>query len=271
MAKIKKTIIQVSGKLDGVEHVQSNRYPPHTRIPREKTSKLQYETLESNFRYNTPVNSLAGDINRYIHDHTPYMHQTDLYSRLLSFFKEYKTDNRYIMLQSIMNMEIKTGYPIEQLGRFQLNVQQEADRIVINLKVMDHPRVYKWDEYNSDCHSFEFILLCWKKNEKATWHIKGTEWIDSEGPFYRYKIPIDVPAETDHWLLLVRHVAGQDKVPLETIRAERMAFGGCGTYVEADSAAYEKYLLEQQQARESGSGRRKEADIERVGPEPDDE
>lgn len=254
MAKIKDSLTKFSGKMDDKILVHSARYGSYAKNASKGRSKKQLEVLHKNNKLNKPINNIASDINLLLKTEAHYMHSSDFYERLLGVRKLYKTKNRYVLLKGINEMEVNPRHPMQALGRYNISTAVEECNVIVKLEVVDHPSISYYQSYECNCHYFQFFLLCWQGGEKGTWLKKKTDWISNNSKSKKFTIPLPFPENTEHWLLMIRHIGGENNNALETVKAEAMGFVEAGSFVKGDAELYEKFFKERK-AKENIIGR----------------
>ncbi len=244
MAKINRSIIQMSGKIDkDLEIVNSKTYGKHGRKPREKESENQEAVLGKNNRYTKLHNDIASEINKLMKKYGGLLKKSDFYSTIQQILMLTKSGNRYILLKSLCGQEINQLYPLDNISDYKLSIKEKKKELTLDLIINSHPKIHR---YHPNSHYYEFLFITWDKNSDESISSRiATRWISYEEVTPDFTFHFPYPSECIHWLLTMRHVLGEDNKLMETPVAEAMKIMEAGTRISSDFKAWDKYVEEQ--------------------------
>src|ERR1700730_6652367 len=106
MAKIKPTIIKVSGKIGNDVIVDSKTYGHHVRKAPAKGSKKNEAALKQQYSRTKFLNALASELNTVIKGYSVSFKSSGFYQRMQKLFRKEPLDKRFLLLQKLKDMEI---------------------------------------------------------------------------------------------------------------------------------------------------------------------
>jgi hypothetical protein len=238
MAKLKPSLVQLSGEHDGLVHVGSKRYGPHVRKPIARGSKRNEPVLKAQYTRTKFLNQLASEINTVIKANCGAFKSSKFYEELQRRFRREPLDNRFLLLCQLKGMEVNPAYPLNKISSPLIEVNVQKDKIVAGLQVKAHAAAGK---HKADCYSYEVLLVTWSKGKKqAAFELQLSEWIDMRGGKPAFDFEFARTANTVHWLLCVRVRLGLKHQVIDVMAADGMQIVGVGSFEKKDMELLKK-------------------------------
>jgi hypothetical protein len=211
MAKINGGLIELSGKMGDEVFVQSNRYGSYIRKAPKPGSKKNQAAIKQNYKRTAFLNHLASEINHIIGSESEGHKHRDFYFNLHKRFRKQPLNNRFLLLHSLVGMDIHPRYTIDRItGQDVLTTSEQKNKVLVNLRVKEHPRA----RFNCNCYSYELLLICWNKTSKpAQYQRQLSDWIYIKKGKPEFEFLFTKPAGTRHWMLCVKQKMGIDGKP----------------------------------------------------------
>ncbi len=231
MAKVDNSIIKVSGKFG--KYVVTNGPKQGRVIRRRPNRKLvnEPEPFRKQASRAAVLNKLASEINRVVRYFHSDLLSSDLYQRLLSYFRNEPLDDRFMLLQILKGFEINTRYRFEKQSKVNVECKREGHQLKIELDVLEHldPK----GKFISYC--YECLLVSWTAQEELPWHDrKFTSWVEIGGPKEGFDLKFTFPEGTQHWLLFM-HIRGKAaNEDTGFMSAQGMRVLEAGTMIDSD-------------------------------------
>ena len=234
----------------------ANRKTPKSTPEKKDTPfKGQYSNTGS-------VNRLSSDLNAIIQLHIGDFKRTNFYRRLQKILRKAQSDNRFVMLSQLKDMEINLEYPSKKYLHGVI-VTNEKNNITVSIDVMMHPPAPR--KVICNCYSYKVILLTWDKSDNLPKHQhQFSDWIDMDGGRPGYDFEFKKPEGTINWLLCIRQMIGLDKKRLGTFASESMYIAEIGTFDKKEQTLLEKTLEER--SKKQRAINRESDEVERVKP-----
>jgi hypothetical protein len=245
MAKIKRTITKLSGKLGDEVHINSGHYAPHVRKAPKKGKKKAGNALKEQNSRTGFMNSLASELNYIIRAYSDNFKSRDFYHRILSRFRKKPSDSRFLELYKLKGLEIHEGYPFNRLGQCKATVSKVKNKTVVSLDVLSHPRDYKLE---ANCYYYEVLLITWSANNKKSIHeLQLSEWMKLKDDEKEFEFIFTRPADATHWLLCLRKRLGSNEEVIGAFPGEGMQVYDVGTFDAAEAALLKKKIAEEKE------------------------
>ena len=116
MAKIKKQLQTLSGKIGPTVYVDSKRYGPHVRMAVTAGAKKNEPALKTQYSRNGLLNGIASEINRVVGSYAQVLKPSSFYQELQRLLRKEPVDNRFLLLLQLAGMEINPDYPPAETG-----------------------------------------------------------------------------------------------------------------------------------------------------------
>jgi hypothetical protein len=244
MAKIKADIIRLQGKMGDKIITTSNKHGDTARqAPREGIKKDEAE-LKRQYSRTQFLNQLASELNSVIKIYTANKFKsTDFYSRVQSRFRAEPLDNRFLLLNKIVSLEVNNAYRSDP-GSEIYKIDTDENNIVVSLRVESHPPGRK---FKFDCYCYEMVLLTWNKTNKPATHTsQHSEWIftNESKPDFEFTFPKN--KTTKHWLLCIRKRLGNQSKFIDTRASESMYIADAGTFDKEEQAILDQRVKEEE-------------------------
>jgi hypothetical protein len=260
MAKVNRSLIDISGKIGDSVFVQ-RRGSEYVRKAPKPGSKKDEPVLKYQYKRTRLLNKLASELNSVIKTYRRHFKGHDFYVRLQSLFRKEPSDNRFMLLSHLKDMEINTRYKSEKQSFYETSVSATKKNITVNFEILQHPSEIKFE---SDCYYYELILVTWDKSKKAPKHFNTlTVWIDKSKGMPEFEFEFPNHTGVTNWLLCVYRRLGITKVEIENFLAESMLITDVGTFDKKEQALFNK---KNKEGLEKPSLRRKIDTEERVKP-----
>jgi hypothetical protein len=232
MAKLKPSIVEISGKLNDLVHVDSRTNGRYVRKVVAKGSKRKEPALHAQYSRTKFLNDVASDVNTIIKDNSGNLKPSSFYTSLQSRFRKEPLNNRFLLLRQLVGMEINSVYKLEKLIRYNLSVQSLKDKIMVNLQVTANPGPGK---HKADCCCYEVLMVSWTKKKKAaTCVAQLSDWMYMKDG--RPEFDFEFPRENGlmHWMACVRVILGVKGTELGMMVGQGMVVAAVGSEVKAD-------------------------------------
>jgi hypothetical protein len=215
MAKLKPSIVEISGKLNDLVHVDSRTNGRYVRKVVAKGSKRKEPALHAQYSRTKFLNDVASDVNTIIKDNSGNLKPSSFYTSLQSRFRKEPLNNRFLLLRQLVGMEINSVYKLEKLIRYNLSVQSLKDKIMVNLQVTANPGPGK---HKADCCCYE-VLSDWM-------------YMKDGRPEFDFEFPREFVLM--HWMACVRVILGVKGTELGMMVGQGMVVAAVGSEVKAD-------------------------------------
>jgi hypothetical protein len=239
MAKADQGIIGIRGKINGKIISKQPDNSSTVRNAPKKGSRKKDPSLAKNHKRTAWLNKLASEINNVGKVYNATFRSNKFYKSLLSRFRDIPSDNRYLLLLSVKNLEINPDYPLAVFPRPEMEWEVTKSNFVLRLTVTQHPKEYK---YNANCYYFQPFLLQWGENDDPP---KVTEllsdWISnksSKRPVFTFRFPRI--GGLQQWALILRLAMGKNNVALDIKKVEGMQIVEVGTLLKEDLSLAKK-------------------------------
>jgi hypothetical protein len=233
MAKVKPGLISVSGKV-GEKVVVHNKYGAHAQESSAVKSKKRLAVLEQHNKRTKFLNKLGSEINNIVRSFAGDFKPRHFYHSMLSRFRKEPEDNRFLLLQQLIGMEINERYTLGNPGLFNITVSTVSNQIKVKLDGTMHPPKGK---LKANCYMYQVLLIYWKKGKSVPAFIrKRSDWIlpDDTLPEIDFVFPKD--ASVVEWLLCVRRRMGLNKEEMSDYASQGMQIVESGSFDKKDHA-----------------------------------
>jgi len=242
MAKT-RSIIQISGKLDGKVHVQGRNGPYMRDLP-EKGSKKDEPALKAQYRNTSFFNTVASEINKALNAQVYNFIDSTFYLQLLKKFRRVQDHggSRWLLVREVRGMEGDASYPLANMGFIKWKVEPLRRKLQVILDVYGHP-ANKVKSHRVDCYYYELLLLCWNKTKKPPVMVTTeTDWIDLKGGLPLFELTMQPPGGTTHWLLFIHGRLGKNRECHDIRVAEGLQCVAAGSFDKKEMALAEKRM-----------------------------
>src|SRR5687767_2252765 len=106
MSRVKKTIVQITGKFEDRLIVDSTAYGIYARKLVKKGSKKNEPALKLQYRRTKFLNNLASEVNQVVTTFGSLIKFNNFYTSVLSRFRKEPLNNRFLLLQQLKGMEL---------------------------------------------------------------------------------------------------------------------------------------------------------------------
>ncbi len=242
MGRVKKTIVQLTGKFDDKLIVDSPVYGMYVRRLVKEGSKKNEPALKLQYRRTKFLNNLASEVNQVVRTFGSLIKFKNFYSSVLSRFRKEPLNNRFLLLQQLKGMELNERYPRAKFGDCVITGKELKNFFRINLKVETHPYPL---EHNADCHYYDLLFVTWAKgNKKPIASRMISDWIMIKDPQPEFDFDFKLPPGTVHWMVCLRQILGVNKRVIENMEAEGLQIMEIGTRDKKDEAILIKRAAE---------------------------
>jgi len=242
MGRVKKTIVQLTGKFDDKLIVDSAAYGMYVRTLVEEGSKKNEPALKLQYSRTKFLNNLASEVNQIVQTFGSLIKFRNFYTSVLSRFRKEPLNNRFLLLQQLKGMELSERYPRAKFGDCVITGKELKNIFRINLKVETHPYPL---EHNADCYYYELLFATWAKgNKKPIGARMASDWILMKDPRPEFDFDFKLPPGTVHWMVCVRQILGVNKTVIENMEAEGLQIMEVGTRDKKDEAILIKRAAE---------------------------
>ena len=258
MAKINPSLISINGKIGDSVIVKRNGKEYIRKAPKAGSKKNE-PVLKYQYKRTKLLNKLAGEINAAIKTYRRNFKDRNFYIRLQSQFRKEPSDNRFMLLYQLKEMEINPKYKSEKRGYFETTVTQTKKNIIVNFETIAHPIDNK---LKSDSYYYEVVLLTWDKSKKALRHSNQfTEWIFKNKGLPDFEFELPKYTGITNWLLCVYRRLGENSIGIENFFAESMLIADVGSFDKKEQGLLNKRNKEKA---DKTPLRKKVDDVERV-------
>lgn len=261
MAKIKPSLINISGKFNDVVLVQGKKDNRYVRKAVEKGTKADEPALKRQYTRTKYLNALASEINTIVTTHVGGFKPSQFYQNVQSRFRKEPLNNRFLLLMQLKGMEVDPKFPLSRLGVQDVSVRVLKNKFVVTIDVKQHPDAGR---HKANCYCYEVLLVMWDKTNKPAKHVLlSSAWVDMGGGWPEFEFSFPRPAGMVHWMLGLRQRLGVNKEVLTAQRTEGMQVVDVGSLEERDWGLVRKREEEvgRQQRKVSGV---KEVEVVRV-------
>ena len=147
------------------------------------------------------------------------------------------SNNRFLLLMALKNIEVHPGYPLNNLHSGSLTVTGKRNSIEVCLQVEAHPYPGR---YKANCYDYELMLLSWNKsNEPPAVEIQSSPWIPIKRAMPAVSFSFEKRKDARHWALFLRQrlavkSPGREEQYVEAKVGEGMQLLEVGSFVAAD-------------------------------------
>jgi hypothetical protein len=261
LAKLKPSIIKISGKHDDHVHIDSNRYPGHMRKAVSPGTKRNEPALKEQYTRTRYLNQLASEVNSIVERYSDDLKPSSFYEELHKCFRKEALNNRFLLLLQLRGMEVNPAYPLSKLGSRFVNVRVSKNKIVVNLQVIQHPSAGK---YKADCYELQVLMVTWGKTVNA--EAQFSNWLYMESGRPEYDFEFDRKPDMTHWLLCLRLRLGIKEKPIGMLPTTGMQIIDTGSFVKKDLQILKKREKEQNAVKAAAPGKNKAEEVKRVMP-----
>lgn len=243
MAKIKRGLIKLSGKLGDEVHINGANYAPHVRKTPESKIKRTRTEIKEQYTRTGFMNQLASELNQIIGAYSDNFKTKDFYHRILARFRNKPTDSRFLELYKLKGLEIHESYPFGRLGQSSAVVEKAKNKIIVSLNAPSHPKA---SGSGADSYCFEVLLITWSANKEKPIHKQQySEWIKLKGEEKEFEFLFALPAAASHWLLCLRKRLGIYEEAIGTFATDGMQVYDVGTFDPAEADLLEKKIAKE--------------------------
>ena len=261
MAKLRPSLVKISGKHGDEVHVDSNRYPRHVRKPVSPGTKRNEPALKEQYTRTGYLNQLASEVNRIVERNSDNLKPSTFYEELHKRFRKEALNNRFLLLLQLRGMEVNPAYPLSKLGTQFINVDVLKNKIVVNLQVTHHPPGGK---YKADCYDFQVLMVTWGKRVNAEEQL--SYWVCMESGRPELDFEFERKGDITHWLLCLRLRLGIAEKPIGMLATTGMQIIDAGSFVKKDLEILKKRRKEQKTVQAAATGKKKAGEVKRVQP-----
>jgi hypothetical protein len=242
MAKGKRNVLKLSGKIGDKVHVQSSKYGYVVREAPVQGTRKDEPAFKKQHSRTAILNKLASELNRTIPQYCGSFKSKGFYSHMHELFRKEPLNNRFLLLQQVKGLEVNKRYPFAWPAYCTANVNRSKNKIIVELHVTGIP-----DKKNNkaDGYYYEVILLHWTNSKKPPLHSSElTTWIafTIEKPGFEFLFP--VPKATVNWLLCLRRVMGMNEEEIGDFPSQGMQIIDAGTFDKKEEALLQQRLEE---------------------------
>jgi hypothetical protein len=134
MAKA-RSIVKISGNVDGITFVDSKAYGLHTRAIRgSKTPITLADGMKVSSTNQNEANLRAKIIFDAVNEFAPGFKNGPFWSRLVSFFRRQKKEGKSYSYADFHDLEMRWDYPTSKHGKFSLSAEGSSARLKYYLK-----------------------------------------------------------------------------------------------------------------------------------------
>ena len=248
MGRVKKTIVQLTGKFEDKLIVDSPTYGTYVRSLVKEGSKKNEPALKLQYRRTKFLNNLASEVNQVVRTFGSLIKFYNFYTAVLSRFRKEPLNNRFLLLQQLKGMELSERYRRAKFGDCVVTGKELKNAFRINLKVETHPYPL---EHDADSHYYDLLFVTWAKgNKKPVASRMISDWIFIKDPLPEFDFDFKLPPGTVHWMVCVRQILGVNRIVIENMEAEGLQIMEVGTRDKKDEAILKKRAAETKQPEE---------------------
>jgi hypothetical protein len=238
VAKVKETIVSFSGTIGNDVFVDSKTYGAHRRSRPRPGSKKNEPALKKVYKRTKYLNALASGINKAIEVHCGSHKDGQFYPELLKRFRSESSDNRFLLLSTLRDIDVNPRYNLEALkGDHKVFVKAGKQKINVDVNVLSQP---KKESGKSDCYCYGLVLLTWNKTDDTpTYESQYTEWMPFNNGKPEFEFSFPKRPGVVHWLLCLRQQLGFHEEPF-SFTSEGMRIIQVGTFLKSDEALLNK-------------------------------
>ncbi|MDP4262414.1 MAG: hypothetical protein Q8941_07765 [Bacteroidota bacterium] len=238
MAKIKRGIISISGKVDDKVLVSGGSYKDHVRKADTKKKQETHPSFKKQNKSAPIFNQLASELNNIVKSYSGRLKPTGFYHKLLKIFRRTQENDRFLLLSPLRQMEINPDHRFGSLGSCEVRLEEMKNKVAVKLVIKSHPLPGR---YNADGYFYEVTWVHWLKNKPGAVHSRQySDWISVNGKEPKFEFIFSRPAAATHWLLLLRTRLGANRKLLDYMVTEGMQIAEVGTFDKKEQEIWQK-------------------------------
>lgn len=234
MAKVKKGLINVEGKVGDTVIVRKGRYGSYIRKTVAAGTKKGEPGLKQQYSRTKYLNQLASDINTVVKAHCEAFKSSKFYEQVQSHFRKEPHNDRLLLLYTLKDMEANPVYPFHRHGTAAIECRADRKGLTVDLTISSHPSPGK---YKADCYSYEVFCATWLRKEgtAADCERQYSEWVSIKQGLPFFSFYFERPAKAIHWLCGVRIRLGKDEEPIPSFEGDGMVLVDAGAFEQAET------------------------------------
>jgi hypothetical protein len=259
MAKIKRGLMSIRGKMDGKVYVEVPGGTDYIRDVVAPGTKRDEPALKQQYVRAAFLNKLAAGISNILKFESDHNWHKDFYGQLLKRFRKHSSDNRFLLLSSLKGMNIHPIYSFDRVGGDQkVTVETGEQEFTVSVKVKAH--TMKDDKRN--CYCYQFLLMTWNdSDEPPTYERQYSDWIYPKKPKPEFDFSFKREPGVVHWMLFeMKQMGWNDKAI--SVKQQGMRVAEVGTFNNEDLDLLKKY--EEEERKKISAFQRREKEIVRV-------
>lgn len=207
MAKVKRTIMPISGKLDDKVYANTKHGIIVKAAPGPGLKGDQPAMTRQSSRTGY-LNNLAKEINDIVKKHNARFKNAEFWTKMAERMRTEPENNRFLLLKTLVGIDINPNYPFKHLRREQVKVRKTKAGIEVLLDISSHPEP---GQYEATCYDYEAYFFSWDKTKRtANVQIQLSQWISMESEPPEVVFEFEKPYGITHWLLMLRHRLGHE-------------------------------------------------------------
>jgi hypothetical protein len=178
------------------------------------------------------------------------------YRQLNKRFRTQPSDNRFLLLYTLKDMDIHPRYTLGSIhGDQQMVVKTRQRKINVTLKVRSRPK----EDTRTNAFRYELLLLTWNQSDTdPSYSRKRTELISFNNPVGEFEFSFETEADAVHWLLCLKLQQLFDGKPVSW-KVQAMRIMEVGTFDKRDILLLKKYI--EAEKKKNASAKKEEEDI----------
>ena len=261
MAKLKPSLIKISGKHGDDVHIDSKRYPAHIRRPVSTGTKRNEPAFKDQHVRTKYLNQLASEVNSIIQRSSDNLKPSRFYEELHKRFRKEPLNNRFLLLLQLREMEVNPAYPLSKLGTPLVNVRVLKNKIVVNLQVPYHPRTGK---HKADCYDYQVMMITWGK--EVDYEKQFSNWIYMDSGHPEFDFEFDRKTDVRQWLLCLQLRLGIKEAPIGLLATTGMQIIDAGSFVKKDLEILKRRGKDQRTIKAAATAQQHPQEVKRVKP-----
>ena len=182
MAKLKRSLLGLSGTLGDLTFVQSNAYGEHARRPRGSIKPAPInKVLQQNADRAAKVTALGRQLHQCFKEMGKRFIQRQLWQVMMKRMFTAKTTSVYELLVSLEGMELNKAYPLEKILGILPPVKITSKNNRVNVQLAPLPKPHFPDNIANDGYRYElFVTWIDGKGKRLEGDVVNSKWINPE-------------------------------------------------------------------------------------------
>jgi len=235
MAKVKRGLVEVEGKVGEHVVIRKGRYGAYLRKAVRPGTKGSEPALKEQYSRTKYLNQLASDINTLVNAHGEGLKSPRFYEMVQSRFRKEPHNDRLLLLYTLREMEVNPVHTFRRHGVVEVHCEADTKGLTVRLCVKSPPMR---GQYEANCYSFEVQCATWVRKEGASADCERqySEWVQLKKGLPEFSFYFKRPKGGVHWLCGLRIRLGWNEEPIASFEGDGMILTDAGAFDRAEYA-----------------------------------